>query len=78
MEILKADIKEIKTALLGSEFNGKKGALYVLESLENRVEAIEKKHEEEEIYKKQRNWVIGIFGAGVGSFLIYIAKKIGI
>jgi hypothetical protein len=78
LDQLNHNVKDIKDVLLGTEFNQNKGIIHFFEDFEKRLKIVEKKHEEEEIYKKQRLWLITIFGTSVGGFLIYLAKKMGL
>jgi len=66
----------IQTALLGTEFNEKKGMVYILNDIDKKVRAIEKRHSEYDIYISQGKWVIGIMGSAFVGFIIYTLKLI--
>ena len=66
----------IQTALLGTEFNEKKGMVYILNDIDKRVKEIERKQNEYDIYVSQGKWAIGIVASTLIAFGIYILKKI--
>jgi hypothetical protein len=66
----------IQTALLGTEFNEKKGMVYILNDIDKRVKAIETKHGEYDIYVSQGKWALGIVATALVAFGVYILKKL--
>jgi len=66
----------IQTALLGSEFNEKKGMVYILNDIDRRVKLIENKQSEYDIYIGQGKWALGIVASAFIAFGIYILRKI--
>jgi hypothetical protein len=66
----------IQTALLGSEFNEKKGMVYILNDIDRRVKLMEKKQDEHDIYVSQGKWAIGIIASALIAFGLYILRKI--
>jgi hypothetical protein len=66
----------IQTALLGSEFNDKKGIVYILNDIDKRVKIIEKIQGEHEVYVNQGKWALGIVASALIGFGIYILRKI--
>ena len=67
---------EIKTALIGSEFNDKKGIVYILNDIDKRVKLMEKKQEEHDIYVSQGKWLLSIIASVVIAFGVYVLRKI--
>jgi hypothetical protein len=67
---------DIKTALLGTEFNDKKGIVFILNDIDKRVKLIEKKQEEYEIYVNQGKWILGIITSSIIAFGLYVLRKI--
>jgi len=66
----------IQTALLGTEFNEKKGMVYILNDIDKRVKLIENKQNEYDIYVSQGKWALGIVATTLIAFGVYILKKI--
>jgi len=66
----------IQTALLGTEFNEKKGMVFILNDIDKRVKIIERKQGEYDIYVSQGKWALGIVATVLVSFGLYILKKI--
>jgi hypothetical protein len=66
----------IQTALLGTEFNEKKGMVFILNDIDKRVKVIERKQGEYDIYVSQGKWALGIVATVLVSFGLYILKKI--
>jgi len=66
----------IQTALLGTEFNEKKGMVYILNDIDKRVRIMEKKHNEYDVYVSQGKWALGIMATAVVGFFIFIIKKL--
>ena len=52
-------LKDIKSALIGSEFNGNKGVVSSLKDIDNRVEDLEDFKSEVNVYVRQMKFVIG-------------------
>ena len=52
-------LKDIKSALIGSEFNGNKGVVSSLKDIDNRVEDLEDFKSEINVYVRQMKFVIG-------------------
>lgn len=67
---------EIKTALIGTEFNDKKGIVYILNDIDKRVKLMEKKQEEHDIYVSQGKWLLSIIASVVIAFGVYVLRKI--
>ena len=64
LEQLSRDIKEIKQALLGSEFNNFKGMVYQVKEIDDRVENLEVFKNEISVYVNQfKVAFVIIFGA---------------
>lgn len=64
LEQLSQDIKEIKQALLGSEFNNFKGVVYQVKEIDDRVEDLETFKNEMSVYLNQfKVAFVIIFGA---------------
>ena len=66
----------IQSALLGNDFNEKKGLVYIVNDVDKRVKEIEKKQSEFEIYLTQFKWVIGIVSSVFVAFGVYLLKMI--
>lgn len=66
----------IQTALLGTEFNDKKGIVYILNDIDKRVKIIEKKQEEHEIYVSQGKWILTVIASVFVAFGVYVLRKI--
>jgi len=66
----------IQTALLGTEFNEKKGMVYILNDIDKRVKQIERKQDEYDIYVGQGKWALGIVATTLVAFGLYILKKL--
>ncbi len=66
----------IQTALLGTEFNEKKGMVYILNDIDKRVKKIEDKQNEYDIYVSQGKWALGIVASIIIGFAVFVLKKI--
>jgi len=66
----------IQTALLGTEFNEKKGMVYILNDIDKRVKKIEEKQNEYDIYVSQGKWALGIVASIIISFVLFVLKKL--
>lgn len=66
----------IQSALLGNDFNEKKGIVYVINDVDKRVKDIEKKQDKYEIYLNQVKWVIGVITSIFVAFGVYLLKLI--
>lgn len=66
----------IQTALLGTEFNEKKGMVYILNDIDKRVKEIERKQNEYDIYVGQGKWALGVVATTLVAFGLYILKKL--
>jgi len=76
LETTSDDVTEIKKAILGSDFNEKKGLVYIINDVDRRVKEIEKKQLEYEIYLNQFKWVIGVITTVFVAFGVYLLKLI--
>ncbi len=66
----------IQSALLGNDFNEKKGIVYIINDVDKRVKDIEKKQNEYEIYLNQFKWVVGVITSIFVAFGVYLLKLI--
>ena len=66
----------VQTALIGSEYNDKKGIVYVLNDIDKRVKLIEQKQAEHDIYVNQGKWSLGVVASVLIAFGVYVLKKI--
>ncbi len=66
----------IQSALLGNDFNEKKGIVYIINDVDKRVKDIEKKQNEYEIYLNQFKWVVGVITSILVAFGVYLLKLI--
>jgi len=66
----------IQTALLGTEFNEKKGMVYILNDIDKRVKKIEDKQNEYDIYVSQSKWAFGVIASIIIGFVLFVLKKL--
>ena len=71
-----AILLNIQSALLGNDFNEKKGIVFIINDVDKRVKEIEKKQNEYEIYLNQFKWVIGVITTVFVAFGVYLLKLI--
>jgi len=71
-----AILLNIQSALLGNDFNEKKGIVFIINDVDKRVKEIEKKQNEYEIYLNQFKWVIGTITTVFVAFGVYLLKLI--
>jgi hypothetical protein len=76
LETTSDDVTEIKKAILGSDFNEKKGLVYIINDVDRRVKIIEQKQVEYEIYLNQFKWVIGVVTTVFVAFGVYLLKLV--
>lgn len=82
VEQIQSDVKEIKTALLGSTLSGEKGIVGRLNTIDTRQDCIELEIKElrdervkNTVYVKIITWLVGIIGAGIILSIINYLKK---
>lgn len=72
-------LNKIENAIIGTEFNGHKGIVSLLDALDRRVEALEQSANENNVYVKQFKFVLGILFVGfVGLIYGFIRMKVGV
>lgn len=76
---LKATVKELTNALVGNHYNGNKGVVHLIDSVNKRLEILEKQQPLNDETIKQIKFSVGVFfTAVVGgfiSFLFWIFQK---
>ena len=71
-----AILLNIQSALLGNDFNEKKGIVFIVNDIDKRLKSVEKKQNEYEIYLNQFKWVIGVITTVFVAFGVYLLKLI--
>lgn len=64
--------KDVRTALIGSNLNGNKGIVNLLDSVDSRLKSLENQQTLDEEMKKQMKYASGTIFAGFISYLIWL------
>lgn len=76
---LKTTVKELTNALVGNHYNGNKGVVHLIDSVNKRLEILEKQQPLNDETMKQIKFSVGVFFTaivgGFISFLFWIFQK---